>query len=122
MTSAGPCARRNVDIYEGCTNDTGEPSPIQNFGGTSLSSPLTAGAAALVIQAYEKTHGGVRPTPALVKRLLTSTATDLGHPAYEQGAGLLNSLAAVQAAMSWKDGNGVTERRRATRWSSTRPS
>src|SRR5262249_43097160 len=37
---------------------------------------------------------------------LTSTATDLGHPAFEQGAGIVNSLAAVQAAMSWKDGNG----------------
>ena len=47
-------------------------SPIQNFGGTSQSSPLTAGAAALVIQAYElRRHGGDRPTPALVKRLLT---------------------------------------------------
>lgn len=96
----------NTDIYLDCTDDNGNPSPIQNFGGTSQSSPLTAGAAALVIEAYEHTHHGDRPAPALVKRLLTSTATDLGHPAYEQGAGLLNSLAAVKAAMSWKDANG----------------
>ena len=93
----------DLELYEECTNDVGDPSPIQNFGGTSQSSPLVAGAAALVIQAYESTHHGVRPAPALVKRLLTSTAQDLGHPAYEQGAGLLNSLAAVKAAASWAD-------------------
>jgi hypothetical protein len=96
----------DLDLYAECTDDNGNPAPIQNFGGTSMSSPLTAGAAALVIEAYENTHHGVRATPALVKRILTSTATDLGHPAYEQGAGLVNSLAAVKAAESWKDGNG----------------
>ena len=36
-------------------------SPIQQFGGTSQSSPLTAGAAALVIEAYETPTTGVRP-------------------------------------------------------------
>ena len=96
----------NATLYTECTNDNDDPSPIQDFGGTSQSSPLTAGAAALVIEAYENTHGGTRPTPALVKRFLTSTATDLGHPSYEQGSGLLNSLAAVQAAESWKDAHG----------------
>jgi hypothetical protein len=35
-----------------------------------------------------------------VKQIITSTATDLGHPSYEQGSGLINSLAAVQAAQS----------------------
>src|SRR5262249_29049290 len=94
----------NLALYEECTDEAGRPASIQNFGGTSMSCPLTSGAAALVIEAYEKTHGGVRPAPALVKRILTSTATDLGHPAFEQGAGLLNTLAAVKAAMSWRDG------------------
>jgi Subtilase family/Peptidase inhibitor I9 len=96
----------NTALYTECTDDKGVPSPIQDFGGTSESAPLTAGAAALVIEAYKNTHHGVRPSPALVKRFLTSTATDQGHPAFEQGAGLLNTLGAVQAAESWKDGNG----------------
>src|SRR5262249_54149981 len=75
----------------------------------SQSSPLTAGAAALVIEAYEATHGGTRPSPALVKQLLTSTATDLGHPAFEQGAGLLNTLDAVKAALAFTGSSETTD-------------
>jgi hypothetical protein len=90
----------NLSLYEECSDDKGAPSPIQNFGGTSQSSPLTAGAAALVIEAYESTHGGTHPTPAMVKQILTSTAQDLGHPAFEQGAGLLDALNAVRTAES----------------------
>jgi Subtilase family len=97
----------DLTLYEECSDNDGDPASIQNFGGTSQSSPLTAGAAALVFQAYEQTHHGVRPAPAVVKQILTTTARDLGHPAYEQGSGELDSLKAVQAAMSWKDENGA---------------
>ncbi len=93
--------------FADCKAFNNNPSPIEDFGGTSESSPLIAGAAALVIEAYENTHHGVRPGPALVKQILTSSATDLGLPASEQGAGEVNSLRAVQMAMSIQDSNGT---------------
>jgi hypothetical protein len=99
----------NPALYTECTDfkanpGQGAPASLQQFGGTSQSTPLTAGAAALVIEAYRSTHKGATPAPAIVKRILTSTANDLGFPAREQGAGELDSLKAVQAAMSINGG------------------
>jgi Subtilase family/Peptidase inhibitor I9 len=101
----------NVNIYTECTDFNNNPSAFEVFGGTSESTPLTAGEAALVIQAYRSTHRGADPTPALVKQIILSTATDLGAPAQEQGAGLINSLAAVNAALSIDDAHGTPKAR-----------
>lgn len=99
----------NVSLFADCLDfeSPSQPTAVIDFGGTSESSPLTAGEAALVIQAYRSTHGGNSPSPALVKQIIMSTATDLGVPSNEQGAGLINSLAAVNVALSL-DGNGRT--------------
>jgi len=96
-------------IFTECLNYNAKPTPILLFGGTSEASPVTAGAAALVIQAYREYHHGASPSPALVKQFLTSTATDLGLPAPEQGSGLLNANAAVQAAENYQGGNGSNQ-------------
>jgi hypothetical protein len=95
----------NPAIYQDCTDYHGEPTKglpaaLQQFGGTSQSTPLTAGTAALMIEAYRNTHGGRTPSPALIKQLIQSTANDLGLPSVEQGAGEVDALKAVQAAMS----------------------
>ena len=89
---------KNTAMYKGCVDFKNAPTDLESFGGTSESAPLIAGGAALIIQAYRASHGGATPSPALVRQLLTSTATDLQAPSFEEGSGEMNTLAAVQAA------------------------
>jgi hypothetical protein len=87
--------------YTDCADSLGgKDVGVENFGGTSEASPLTAAAAADVIEAYSRAHHGTGPSPALVKEILCSTATDIGAPAAEQGAGLLNVAGAIALARS----------------------
>ncbi len=66
------------------------------FQGTSMATPHVAAAAGLVLSANECL------SPAQVRQILTSTATDLGDAGYDTsyGYGLLNVSAAVQAALT----------------------
>ena len=66
------------------------------------------------MQVDAATHHGARPSPALVKQILTSTATDEGDPADRQGAGLLDAFHAAQAALSIQDSRGTPAPRDST--------
>ncbi len=69
------------------------------MGGTSMSNPAVAGAAAVLVEWYE-THHGSRPSPAMVKALMINTAYDLEDqggdyytgpiPNRDEGWGLVN--------------------------------
>jgi hypothetical protein len=91
----------NLSFFPECADWAGKADGLELFGGTSESSPWTAGVAALVDQAYSKTHHSATPPPSLVKQIIMSTATNLGAPATEQGTGLVNAYKAVQMAESY---------------------
>jgi hypothetical protein len=96
----GLCSTNTARFFFCGDPDNGSSPGISTGASTSSAASEVAGVAALVMQAYAKTHGGAMPAPDLVERIIDSTATDLGAPAAEQGAGLVNALKAVQVAES----------------------
>ena len=71
------------------------------WGGTSRSTPVAAGATALVYQAYKKAHGGTVPAGfySTAKDLLKSSAKDLGYDSNVQGSGSIDVGKAVRSAV-----------------------
>lgn len=88
------------------------------WGGTSRSTPVAGGAAALIYQAWREAHPG-QALPAnfhqTVRQILKSSAKDLGYESYIQGSGSLDAGRAVQLAAGtagarvspddWRPGN-----------------
>jgi hypothetical protein len=96
----GLCSTDTARFFACTDPDNGSSPGIMDMTSTSDSASEVAAVAALVMQAYAKTHHGALPSAALVERILVSTATDLGAPGDHQGAGLVNALKAVQLAES----------------------
>ncbi len=90
--------------------------------GTSMSCPITAGAAAVFFDFYNTNYGAL-PSPALAKAALINGAVDtgLGYPSYDQGWGRLNLLRSVQGPpaghISFVDQSAVTPLATGQSWS-----
>ncbi len=90
---------------------------IDNFyvymGGTSMSGPAAAGAAAAFVQFYKSTHANAVPSPALVKAALINSASELDPsnggpgpvPNFQEGWGrvTLTNLIESQRNFQWVD-------------------
>ena len=78
----------------------------ETWGGTSRSTPVAAGATALVYQAYRSTHADIPDGfYADARGYLKSGATDLGYDSFTQGSGSLN--AGRSARLATGSGTGV---------------
>jgi hypothetical protein len=72
------------------------------FWGTSMSTPVVTGIAALLIEQWRRTFANADPTPAQLKALLIAGAEDLGNPGpdYTYGFGLVNAKSSVDTILA----------------------
>ena len=68
--------------------------PFGVFGGTSMSAPIAAGSAALLVESLKEKSASY--DPFVIRNLLMSSADDLRNDPLTQGAGLVNALDAVR--------------------------
>lgn len=68
------------------------------MSGTSMASPIVAGAATILNEQYRKFNGGALPQAALIKAVMCNTAEDLGNrgPDFTFGFGNLNARRAAE--------------------------
>jgi len=74
-----------------------------NKCGTSMSSPVAAGATALLLEQWKSTRGSMAmPEPHTVKAILAHSATDLGNtgPDYQNGFGALDAKRAIDLVIA----------------------
>ncbi len=71
---------------------TGEDNTYQVGGGTSAASPVIAGSAALLYEAYKEQYDDNSPPSGLIKAMMLCSAEDLGRrgPDYEHGWGRIH--------------------------------
>lgn len=71
---------------------------FSNFFGTSAAAPHVGAVAALLIEGKRKYNNQATVTPAEIKSLLMSTATDMGTPGFDfsSGAGFVNADSAMR--------------------------
>jgi subtilisin family serine protease len=67
--------------------------------GTSMACPTATGILALIAERYRQLHGGDNPEGALLKALVTNSATDMGNPGpdFTFGFGMINGWTTVEA-------------------------
>jgi len=75
------------------------------WAGTSMSTPIVAGTAALVLQALRNRYGmSDYRNPSQLRALLKGTSTDLGYNALKQGSGRVRAGQAVRVALGTSPG------------------
>jgi len=93
------CSARHDEIH----SDTCLDDEHVQIGGTSMSTPYVAGAAALLLQAHPDW------TPKMVKSALTKSAKDLGLDISEQGSGRLDVYGAIYACIGDLNNDGFVD-------------
>jgi len=90
--------------------DEGYPDPCHaSHSGTSAATPHVSGAAALILELAGKKGMSIKNDHLFVKKVLTSSAKDLGYKRNEQGAGLINVYEALKKAETYTEEDSMKE-------------